>query len=252
MGVSYRVWIIPSHRPFRPTVAQFADLANALRESNWVPASGSSGHISTQYELLPGSPIGHRYKQPERAQPLTAERFTPGWIDFYSQHELVLDWYIHNAREARVEFPFAYDPYPDSERQYFSVRLVLGPNYFHWVGDTVMPFGEHQTVCKCSKQLAYATGWAAGLDSGRILYVCPQCGRNFDTSEISCEALEGKKGKSYVLAGGLTFRFGLVVDCQKYFPHDEEDLRKFVLRTEFLALWDLHIGTPFEQIATFD
>jgi len=81
---------------------------------------------------------------------------------------------------------------------------------------------------------------------------CPKCRHEFDSSEITCDVLDGWTGEPSPLAGGLTFRFGLVVNCHKYFPKEEEAARRFRLRPEFLDLWRRHIGVPFEQIETWD
>jgi hypothetical protein len=80
----------------------------------------------------------------------------------------------------------------------------------------------------------------------------PKCARGFDPSGKKCQILDGWTGEPAPLLGGLTFRFALVVDCHKYWPHEEEASRRFQLRPEFLDLWRRFIGVPFEQIFTFD
>jgi hypothetical protein len=250
MGVNYRVWVIPKQRSFRPLADQVANLANALREGEWVPKPDAAGPHSKILELLPSDkPTGLK---PVRTHAFTEEAITPGWVEFHSQHELVLHWSVQNQKAAGVQFPFVFDPYPDSGPPYFQMSLILGDEYFHFTGENVMDFEEQATRCECGEQMAYWTGWAQGAPSQRIHRICPQCGRNFDVSGISCDVIEGWTGEHRPLAGGLTFRFGLLVDCHKYWPHEEELGKRYHLRPDFLELWHKHIGVPFEIVVTFD
>jgi hypothetical protein len=252
MGMDYIVWIIPRQRAFRPDALQVANLGNALRDGKWAPRPEAKGQISQVVELLPSNDqqIGEK---PARMQEFPQEPFTPSWVEFHSHHELILSWYVQNTNEAGVEYPFTFDPYPDSGPPYFYIRVALADDYFHWTGENVMPFKEKDTQCTCGEQLLYRTGWAPGTAAERILRVCPACGRNFDLSGIFCDVLDGWTGKPQPLRGGLAFRFALVVDCHKYWPRDDEAaLRRFQLRDEFLGLWRTHIGEPFEQVVTFD
>lgn len=100
--------------------------------------------------------------------------------------------------------------------------------------------------------MVYYTGWAHGPRSGRIHRICPSCGSNFDPCSATCKILDGWRGEPHPLKGGLTFRFALVVDCHKYWPHEEEALKRFELRQDFLDLWRTHIGVPFERVVTVD
>jgi hypothetical protein len=250
MGVDCVVWIFPKQRIFRPTADQVSGLANALRDGCWCPNPDALGQRSGFSELLPGESVDGN--KPVRTQGFASDPFSPSWLEFHSEHELILNWHVRNQREAGVQYPFVFDPYPNSGPPYFYVRLILGHEYFYWTGENVTPFNEADTRCDCGEQLAYWTGWAHGVGSQRIHHVCPKCGRDFDPSEKTCEILDGWTGEPVPLPGGLTFRFALVVDCHKYWPHEEEEGRRFQLRPEFLELWRKFIEVPFEQVVTFD
>jgi hypothetical protein len=250
MGVDYRVWVLPRQRSFRPSAEQFARLANALRDGNWAPMPDTPGQGSQIIELLPGNSVAG--KKPARVQGFDNIPFTSSWVEFHSQHELVMDWHVRNLREAGVQYPFVFDPYPDSGPPYFYVRLILGRDYFYWTGENVMPFDDATTECVCGEQLSFWTDWAHGTPSQRIQMVCPQCGQRFDPSGKACDILDGWSGAPTPLIGGLTFRFALVVDCHKYWPHDEDAARRFHLRSGFLDLWRKTIEVPFETVVTFD
>jgi len=250
MGVDCRVWVFPRQRGFRPNAEQVAALANALRDGGWVPEPKATGQRSAVSELLPGNIVAGR--KPARLQGFDREPFTAGWVEFHSQHELVLDWHVQNMRDAGVQYPFVFDPYPDSGPPYFYIRLILGSDYFYWTGENVTPFDEAVTKCVCAEQLVYLAGWAYGIGSERIRRACPKCGRAFDPAGLACDVLDGWTGHPVPLLGGLTFCFALVVDCHKYWPREEEAGRRFHLREEFLDLWGKFIGVPFEQVVTFD
>jgi hypothetical protein len=250
MGVDYRVWIFPKQRGFRPGAEQLSGLANALRDGCWVPKPEAPGQLSRFSELLPGN--SETRIKPTRTEKFGSEPFSPSWIEFHSEHELVMDWYVRNQKEAGVQYPFVFDPYPDSGRPYFYIRLISGHEYFYWIGENVAPFDDADTTCVCGDQLAYWTGYADGVGSQRIHYICPKCARCFDPSAKTCQILDGWTGEPAPLLGGLTFRFALVVDCHKYWPREEEAGRRFHLRSEFLDLWHKFIGVPFEQVVTFD
>lgn len=250
MGVDYLVWIIPQQRGFRPSAEQVAGLANALRDGGWVPKPEGAGQRSSVIELLPGENVAG--KKPARIQEFGSEAFTPSWVEFHSQNELVMDWHVHDLHKAGVLYPFVFDPYPESGPPYFYVRLILGHDFFYWTGENVMPFDEAVTKCACGEQLASWTGWAHGVGSQRIARICPNCGRGFDPSGKPCQIIDGWTGVSSQLRGGLTFHFALVVDCHKYFPSEEEAGRRFHLRDEFLDLWRKFISVPFELVVTFD
>lgn len=249
MGVDYQVWVIPQQRAYRPSADQFANLANALRDGNWVPKPEANGQRSQVLELLPGQTTVGR--QAVRGQPFVVEPFTAGWVEFHTQHELLLSWNVQNMIEADVKYPFLFDPYPDSGPPYFHVCLILGDGYFYWTGENVMPFDEQAVKCACGEQLSHDTGWSPA-GSGRIHRKCPKCAQAFDPSEIACDMIDGWTGERRPLVGGLTYRFALLVDCHKYWPREQEDGKRFNLRTEFLDLWRTHIGVPFELVVTFD
>lgn len=250
MGVDCVVWVFPRQRGFRPSAEQFSGLANALRDGGWAPKPDAPGQRSQYNELLPAD--GGAGKKPTIPLELSSEPIRPSWIESHSQHELVLDWHVLNQRDADVQYPFVFDPYPDSGPPYFYLRLILGHEYFYWTGENVAPFDEADTACVCGEQLAYWTGWAHGVGSQRIHHICPKCGRDFDPSGKTCQILDGWTGEPAPLMGGLTFRFALVVDCHKYFPHEEEAGRRFLLKPEFLDLWRKFVGVPYEQVVTFD
>jgi hypothetical protein len=163
-----------------------------------------------------------------------------------------MDWHVQDLQQAGVRYPFVFDPYPDSGPPYFYIRLILGHEYFYETGENVVPFGESDTACACGEQLSYWTGWAHGVGSQRIHHVCPKCGRAYDPSGKAGTILDGWTGEPAPLLGGITFRFALVVDCHKYWPHDEEACRRFHLRPEFLDLWRESIAVPFELAVTFN
>lgn len=249
MGVDYQVWVIPFERTFRPKADQVANFVNALREGKWVPMPAADQH-STVLELLPGGDQAH--KKPARVHAFTMDPFTPGWIEFHGEHELVFNWAINDQKAAGVRYPFTFDPGSEYETPYFYATVLLGHDFFYYTGETVNPLDEQATRCNCGEQLAVWVGWAHGAPSQRIFSNCPKCGNAFDASQSHCEVLDGWTGKPSPLRGGLTFRFALVVNCHKYFPHEEEAARRFRLQPEFLDLWRMHIGVPFEQIETWD
>jgi hypothetical protein len=249
MGVDCRFWIFPKQRDYRPNAEQVARLANALRDGGWVPQPEAAGQRSSVIELLPGNSVPG--KIPERVTAFDGEPFTASWVEFHSQDELVMEWHVRNSREAGVQYPFVFDPYPKSGPPYFYVRIILARDYVYWTGENIMPFDDEAIQCVCGEQLERWTGWAHGV-SHRISRVCPNCGKDFDISGKSCRLIDGWSGVSSELPGGLTFRFALVVDCHKYFPHEEEAGRRFLLREEFLDLWRKFIGVRFEQVVTFD
>lgn len=250
MGVDCCFWIIPKDRTFRASASQFANLANALREGGWVPKPEAGGQSSKAWELLPGGEVVR--KKPSNAHELDSRPFTSDWVDRLSQHELVLGWGVTNMIEAGVKYPFVFDPDPDGGPPYFYIYLIRGDGYFHYAGETVMPFPEQATKCDCGEQLSYWTGYAAGVGSGRIHHKCPKCGRVFDPSGIICDIQDGWTGETSPLRGGLTFRFAMAVNCHKYFPHEEEAARRFHLLPEFLELWRIHVNCPLEEVVTYD
>src|SRR6476646_10837940 len=141
MGVDYRVWIVPKERAFLPSSDRVANLGNALRDHNWAPQADVGGQHSQVLELLPAQEA-HGNK-PARVQPFDASAFTPAWVEFHRQHELVLDWYVQDMNAAGVQYPFTFDPYPDSGSvPYFYIRIILGQDYFYWTGENVTPFPD--------------------------------------------------------------------------------------------------------------
>ena len=246
MGVELQVWLIPKSRSFHPTLEQFAALANALKTARWLPSVGAEGQRTRMLELLPGSE-GPVSKKPTRVHERDDRPLTAAWLETLAEHEIVLEWNIDNVMEAGVEYPFQFDPDPDSGPPYFAVRMFLGNDYFYETNECVTPFDEQGTHCKCGEQLVYDTGWSGVIGGSRIHHLCPGCGSEFDTSEITSEVLDVWTGEPSV-SGGMAFRFAIQVDCGKHFPHDEEEARRFKLRAEFLAIWEEKIGVPFEVV----
>lgn len=243
MGVELQVWVIPKSRSFHPSLEQFAALANALKAANWLPAAGAEGQRTRILELLPGSEVPVS-KKPTRVHERDDRPLTDAWLETLAVHEIVLGWNIDNVVEAGVEYPFQFDPYPDSGPPYFAVRMFLGNDYFYETNECVAPFDEQAMQCKCGEQMTYETGWSDVIGGSRIHHLCLRCGAEFNPSDRNSEVIEVWTGEPSVLPGGLTFRFALQVDCGKYFPHEEEEARRFKLRPEFLATWEEKIGVP--------
>jgi hypothetical protein len=208
------------------------------------------GHGSEVRQLLPSDNTVLR--KPSLVTKFDAEPFTPSWVEFQSEHELVLEWYVKDMQSAGVKFPFVFIPYPESGNQYFCVRVIDTKDYVYCTGNNVLDFGPEITRCKCGQELAYETGWSSGLGHERIHLKCPKCGTQFDPSSFSCEILDGWTRASSLLTGGLCFRFALAVDCHKNWPREEEAGRRYQLKPELLELWRAHIGVPFDLVTTFD
>ena len=251
MGVDCVVWIVPKDRSYRPSADKVAALANALRGGHWAPMPNALGQKSNIREIRPpkGNPSQRlaEMKTPFEHEPLTASS-----IEFRSKDELILDWYIHDYTAANVRFPFVFVPYPESPSRYFHIMIDLGSDYFYQTGENVMPFEPSVLECECSQKLEYAAGWTSGLSSSRIHRSCPSCGLEFDASRATCEIFDGWTGDSSPLIGGLAFRFALVVDYHKNWPHEEERARQYHLQPEFLGLWRSNIGVPFDIVTTYN
>jgi hypothetical protein len=124
MGVDYVAWVIPKERLFLPNAQQFADLANALRDGNWVPGTDAPGQGSEIRELLPSANINSKRK-PAMVSRFGCEPFAATWVEFHIRHELILEWNVRDSSLAGVQFPFVFLPYPDSGHTYFCTRLIL-------------------------------------------------------------------------------------------------------------------------------
>jgi hypothetical protein len=248
MGVDYRVWLVPKDRAFKPNAEQIAALANALREGGWVPQPDAAAQRSNLLELLPGG--GLIEGKPFRSEPFQETRFEPSWVAFHSDHELVFEWWVNDATQSHVQFPFTFVPYPESGFTYFGVSLIIGPEYFYEMADNVMPFPESETQCHCGEQLAYETDDLSGLPPHRIRPKCPKCGGAFDVSKASAEIMDVFTGERRSVAGGLAFRFSLQIDAHKNFPSEEAEFRRYQLKDGIHALWRAHIATPYEIIDT--
>jgi hypothetical protein len=57
--------------------------------------------------LLPGDNVAG--KKPSRVQKFSSERFTPSWVEFLGECELVLDWHVQNMCDAGGQYPFNLD-----------------------------------------------------------------------------------------------------------------------------------------------
>lgn len=250
MGVDYRVWLIPKDRAFTPAPEQIAALANALREGKWVPLADAPGQRSRVLELLPGG--RSMDNKPSRTEPFLSAQFEPSWVASHTGHELVLEWWVDDAAKSDVRFPFNFLPYPQSGFTYFGIRMILGQEYFYWTGESVMPFIDSATQCRCGEQLAYWTGFAYGVPSQRIRPDCPTCGRAFDISKVAGEILHPWTGERRSVTGGMAFRFAFQVDAHKNFPNYGEEFGRFRLQDGIHELWRVHIATPYETIDTAD
>jgi hypothetical protein len=250
VGVELKIWVAPRVRSFRPEAGQFAGLVNALREGQWVPKHDANEQKSQIVELLPGTE-GSGNKKPIRTYPFDANPITAASIEAKSANELMLEWSVNNQREAGVQYPFVFDPDPDSGSAYFDLRLMLGNDYFYEIDECIAPFADSALRCKCGQKLEYTTGSARHLGSERISHRCPKCTTVFDPSGLVYEYQDGLTGDTSSRQGGAAFRFCVQVDCGKYWPQDEEATRGFNLRDDFLEVWRVHLGVPYDQIMTF-
>jgi hypothetical protein len=163
--------------------------------------------------------------------------------------EMVLEWDISTDMDDPVpdaRFPFGQMTY--DEPDWFCVVALL------WSPDILTFFGEgfaamDDGVCENGHQVLVNEPFLlrenpSGRIWDRIYGKCPECGAKVTVTE-SIEAKTPDMQK-VTLPGGVSFRFGIVVDAGRSLPETPIELHP-----EFIHILESTLGVPFREMGTY-
>ncbi|HVH47655.1 MAG TPA: hypothetical protein VM925_35210 [Labilithrix sp.] len=259
MVPSYRHFLVPRSRSYRPSFDRVAALVERLRADRWLltrddPAfeqqldyvlHGSHTQTGGFARLAMDNPTpGNVPKTADVAIPIPAP-LTATWL-----HEHV-DSESTDARFAEIAlvFPLAIRdggfakhglPYPftfgEQESTYHAIEIHLARELVHRRLGDVEPI---ETMCHCGAEL----GWDPRADdpypgdtllaiesATRIDHVCPACGATFEPSGVTA------------------YRFAIVIDCGKGWPREHAPI---AVRPEFRKVCEEMTGTELDDTGEF-
>jgi hypothetical protein len=243
MGVECKQYLIPKPNSFRPDAKCLSALIDALVRERWIhaptpkPAGRAKGGLVNGLFWKRSTNIRTGLK-PIPAIPSEAELAA-------MPEELFLTSLVDSGEDAGLRHPLATGaPYEES---YWELNIHVSDDYIYHVSDIVDPFDG--VVCKCGEALVYDPGGGDVFYSQRIRYTCPSCGKTFDPSRRPAIVRDGWTGEETKVTGGAAYRFAVVADFGKCWPHDATD--GIELHADLVKLCHRITGKKFYQITDF-
>jgi hypothetical protein len=220
MGVEYRRYLIPRPNTFRPQPNVLVELVQALRRERWLadPTSAAFGamEFTSSRTAALAKEQGFFSRSPSGDVPGTADLTT--LFQHHADNDLQLGWPVDSVDRSQLRYPLTPRPFTEFPEAhcYYEFELHLAKDLIYHTSEVIEPFAKEPT-CACGTSLVYSNLDDEVFFDDRIACHCPRCGAPFDTTGRPTDGLDGWTAQRFVLPGGATYRFAIVVDCGKCF-----------------------------------
>ena len=237
MGVESKFYILPETSHYRPDPTKVRQSIQAFRTSGFLcdpksPAFTESTHRAYQatsdfegfyWKLRSGSERSNGSL--DSLERLLADR---------PESEVLVEWPNSNLKLSGLKYPLTVIPGPDD--MYYDVEIHLTEQTVYHTSEIIDPFEE--ITCSCGSEIEqFEPSDRCLFYDPRLPNHCPSCGTLMNYATLPMMVHDGWTGDESEAAGGVTYRFAIIVDCGKYWPESEA-----AVAPEFLAIVEQTLG----------
>ena len=221
MGVEYRQVLVPRDNTVRPDPDTLRRLLAALRANAFI----SDGLTIRTAEAEDEATISN--------------------LSLRADGELILIWRVEDHLAEKLNYPLTPEFKADGFGGYYDFELLLSDDFVAEDGELIDPIS---TVCVCGHDLAYEPDEDI-FYAGRIRRVCPICVTAYRPQDHETIIRDGFTGEESAIAGGLTYRFAISINCGKCW--DQNATKNPAADQSLLALCEEVVGVKFCSINLF-
>ena len=221
MGVEYRQVLVPRDNTVRPDPDTLRRLLAALRANAFI----SDELIVRTAEAEDDATISS--------------------LSLSSRGECILSWRVEDHVAEKLNYPLTPEFKADDHGGYYDFELLLSDDFVAEDGESIDPIS---TNCVCGHDLAYEPDEDI-FYAGRIRRVCPQCRASYRPQDHETIIRDGFTGEESHIAGGLTYRFAISINCGKCW--DQNATKNPTTDRSLLALCEEIVGAQFYSINLF-
>ncbi|MGH1352816.1 MAG: hypothetical protein ACRBBN_18725 [Methyloligellaceae bacterium] len=245
MGLEYQHFLIPKDNSFRPSEQQVESLL-----AEWLKHGYLDRSCPAKYEVKKHhSPDFKMLKEENGTLPAKVK-------NMLDRKELLLRWEITFDENEILHYPLNSLPDHHPKETYYDLVLHFSDDFLYQCSEVINPF--ESTQCKCGVELEYYPEPEIDMfNSARIRRKC-ECGEMFKPQDHITLVRSGfgiGEGDQIKLAGGCTYRFAIVIDCQKCLPFTRSPHKKrdaFIRATRnFVSICENALDMELTDISDF-
>jgi hypothetical protein len=220
MGVESNFYILPDNSRFRPSAVQVRELITRFRAASYLcdPHAPSFVPAMHQCRLPPNASAdfeGFRWQIGREKGAGTLPELEKRLAQ-YADSDIRLRWRTSDLAKSGLKYPLSNLPAPDEV--YYDVEIHLASDTVYQTSEIIEPFAE-TLYCDCGATLACQD--SADHDifcCERLPNDCSACLKATDYSKLPMTFRDGWTGEEIQGAGGLTYRFCVMINCGKMIP----------------------------------
>jgi hypothetical protein len=171
-----------------------------------------------------------------------------GALAVLSLPEARIQWPVSDHRTAGTVYPMAPLPVTGGQGAYYDLEIHLSDNFIDVAAESIV--GYLDPKCGCGTDLRVEPADADIFGHQRILRTCPKCSASFQPQDQEVEMVGGAEEGEMSVAGGVTYRFAIVIECGKCWQPDQTN-RDPKATAAFVALCEQELGCNLYQVGVF-
>lgn len=244
MGIEYVHYALPRHGA-RPAFDRVLAFVRAAQRDRWLPDPASPGFKPPQgwatYHAL-AAESGAWVRTSDGTEHAVPREIDVAWLEQRCSDDAIIGWHVDAIEATGLRYPLVVNAW--GAEASFELELHFCPSFVYRASEIIQPFPR--VTCACGKDLEDPRPPADIFYSSRIHARCPACSTLVDPERFTAQVEEPSlDGDEVPVPGGCTYRFAVVVDCNKATPPYRDLIR---LEPELLALCKRELGVSFYEI----
>jgi hypothetical protein len=265
MGVELTQYLIPRDNTHRPSPEQIAALITAWVAAGYVvkpgsPAlanlafgSGVSGPAAGPPAATSGAMHITKWSGKRAAAPFAVPPDTAA-LAVLAGPQARIQWPVSDNLTAGTVYPITPVPKVSQlagQGVYYDLEIHVSDDFVDVGGESIV--GYMDPKCGCGGDLRVEPADDDVFGHQRIRRTCPKCSAAFRPQDQEVEMVGGVEEAELSVAGGVTYRFAIVIDCGKCWHSDQSGgvERDPKASAEFVALCERALGCDLYQVGVF-
>jgi hypothetical protein len=237
MGVESKFYILPETSHYRPEPSQVRQLIHALRSSGFLCDPKSPTFTESTHREHPAHSDFEGFHWKLRSGSEKSSGSLDSLKSVLAEHpesDAMVEWPNSNLKLSGLNYPLTVVPGP--EGVYYDIEIHLTEQTVYHTSEIIDPFDE--IICSCGSEIEpFEPSESSPLYDPRLPNLCPSCRTVMNYAPLSMKVRDGWTGDESEAAGGVTYRFAIIVDCGKCWPESEA-----TVTPEFLAIVEKALG----------